>query len=129
MKLKLKILAMALMISSLAIAQRPNHPGKDMSPEQMAQKRAETLKAKLTLTDAQYNQVYDQLLSNAKLIRAQREAMKKMRDDNDAKMKSILTPEQYAELKKMQDQRRERMGKNRNNDDDPNEMETPPGNK
>ena len=118
MKLKTKFLAIALLMTTIAMGQGHDRPGKNMSPEEIAQKRSETLKAKLKLSDAQYSQVYDQILSNEKQIRTQREAMKKMRDENDAKMKSILTPEQYTQLKELQAQRKEMMKNQRNKNED-----------
>ena len=114
MKLKIKFLAIVLLISTVAMGQRQERAGRDGSPEERAQKRAETLKAKLKLTDAQYDQVYTQLISNEKKIQAQR-------DDHDAKMKSILTPEQYSQLKDMQAQRREMMKGKRNRPDSPSD--------
>ena len=114
MKLKIKFLAIVLLISTVAMGQRQERAGKVGSPEERAQKRAETLKAKLKLTDAQYNQVYTQLISNEKNMQAQRDEMKKAREDHEAKMKSILTPEQYSQLKEMQTQRKEMMKGKRN---------------
>ena len=121
MKLKIKFLAIVLLISTVAMGQRQERAGRDGSPEERAQKRAETLKAKLKLTDAQYDQVYTQLISNEKKIQAQRDEMKKAREDHDAKMKSILTPEQYSQLKDMQAQRREMMKGKRNHPDSPSD--------
>ena len=121
MKLKIKFLAIVLLISTVAMGQRQERAGRAGSPEERAQKRAETLKAKLKLTDAQYDQVYTQLISNEKKIQAQRDEMKKAREDHDAKMKSILTHEQYSQLKDMQVQRREMMKGKRNHPDSPSD--------
>lgn len=121
MKLKLKFLAIVLLITTVAMGQRHENAGKNLSPEERAQKRAETLKAKLKLTDVQYNQVYSQLVSNEKRMQAQRDEMKKAREEHDAKMKSILTPEQYSQLKEMQNQRREMMKGKRNETDSPSD--------
>ena len=126
MKLKTKFLAIALLITSIAFGQGQNRPGKDMSPEESAQKRAETMKAKLKLSDTQYTQVYDQILGNEKQMRAQRDAMKKMREDNDAKMKSILTPEQYTQLKEMMEQRKKMMKERKNQAEDQPDSDSPP---
>ena len=109
MKQKIKILAMCLMMTTVALGQGQDRPGKNMSTEERAQKRAETLKAKLKLTDAQYSEVYKELIATGKQMETQREVMRKMREDHDVKMKSILTPEQYSQMKAMQDQRKERM--------------------
>ncbi len=75
----------------------------------------------MKLTDVQYNQVYTQLVSNEKRMQAQRDEMKKAREEHDAKMKSILTPEQYSQLKEMQNQRREMMKGKRNETDPPSD--------
>ncbi|MFZ7115925.1 MAG: hypothetical protein ACO1G9_11135 [Bacteroidota bacterium] len=122
MKLKLKFLAIVLLFTTVAMGQRHENAGKNLSPEERAQKRAETLKAKLQLTDVQYNEVYTQLVSNEKRMQAQRDEMKKAREDHDAKMKSILTPEQYSQLKEMQTQRREMMKGKRNRAGQSDEM-------
>jgi protein CpxP len=126
MKLKTKFLAIALLITTVALGQGQNRPGKDMSPEESAQKRADTMKAKLKLSDTQYTQVYDQILSNEKQMRAHREAMKKMREENDEKMKSILTPEQYTQLKEMMEQRKKMMKERRNQGDNQPDSDSPP---
>ena len=126
MKLKTKFLAIALLITTVAFGQGHNRPEKGLSPEESAQKRAETMKTKLMLTDTQYTQVYDQILSNEKQMRAQREAMKKMREENDAKMKSILTPEQYTQLKEMMEQRKKMMKERRNQGEDQPDSDSPP---
>ena len=119
MKQKLKILAIVLMFTTFAMSQQQKQTGKNLTPEERAQKRTETLKAKLKLTDVQYNQVYLQLVTNEKKIKAQREELKKAREEHDAKMKSILTPEQYSQLKEMQAQRKEMMKGKRNQEEHP----------
>lgn len=116
---------MCLMIVTVALGQRQNRSGKNMSTEERAQKRAETLKAKLKLTDAQYSEVYNELLATGKQMEAQREVMRKMREDHDVKMKSILTPEQYSQLKAMQDQRKEMMRNRNGSENDGPESDSP----
>jgi predicted nucleic acid-binding Zn-ribbon protein len=117
MKLKMKILALVLMISTIAFGQKQERNRGNLSPEERAQRRSETLKAKLQLTDEQTTKVYNELLANEKAMQQQREEMKKARQKHDEAMKNILTPAQYEQLKSMQEQRREMM-KNRRNQGD-----------
>lgn len=90
-----KIIA-ALMLSGVfampAMAQR----GGDHTPEERAKMRTERMAENLNLSGEQKEAVYAANLELAKTTDADRaEAMKA----NDAKMKEILTEEQYAQLK------------------------------
>ena len=49
-----------------------------------------------------------------------------MREENDAKMKSILTPEQYTQLKEMMEQRKKMMKERRNQGEDQPDSDSPP---
>lgn len=99
--------ALCLLIGTSASAQNQNgHQSRMMkerpTAEQMAQRKADRLKEKLTLTDAQTKQVYELNLQQIKAMQAQREQMRAARQAETNKMKSILTPEQFAKWQEMQ---------------------------
>lgn len=77
------------------------------TPEERAQKRADILKEKLSLTDDQYKQVYDISLSQANEMKAvwesskndqdktaRREKMKAIRDSGNTQINSVLNANQ-----------------------------------
>ena len=86
------------------------------------------LKAKLGLTDTQYQTIYTQLLKNEEDMDRARAEMKRLRDENDQVLKNTLTPDQYAKLKSMQEERKN-MRRERNqgppDDSDVNPVEEP----
>lgn len=75
--------------------------GQRMDPEQMAKMRAERMKTSLNLTDDQYNKLVELYKTEGTAFRPangqmpSREDMQKMRDERNAKVKAILTDEQY----------------------------------
>lgn len=98
-------------------SERGNPPSErqQRTPEEMAKMRADRMKEQLELTDAQHAQVlelFKEQMENRsanmsmsreereKLTEEQRaerrEEMQKMRDEQDAKLKEILTAEQFA---------------------------------
>lgn len=79
--------------------------------EQMARRQTDRLKEKLSLTDAQEKQVYEYNLQQIKEMQAQRERMRAARQAEAQKMKTILTPEQYAQWQQLQGQARGMRGK------------------
>ncbi|MDE6570555.1 MAG: DUF4890 domain-containing protein [Alistipes sp.] len=102
--------ALCLLIGTGASAQNQNgHQSRMMkerpTAEQMAQRKADRLKEKLTLTDAQTKQVYELNLQQIKDMQAQREQMRAARQAETNKMKSILTPEQFAKWQELQGER------------------------
>jgi hypothetical protein len=109
------------MITATTFAQQQGRRPQ-MNSQERAQKRAETMKIKLELSDAQYQTIYAQFLKTEQEMDRQREAMRKMREENDKVLKSTLTPEQYTKFKEFQEQRRKmRQGRNQDdvNDDGP----------
>lgn len=70
--------------------------------EQMAQRQTERLTQKLSLTDDQAKQVYALCLEQGRQMEAMQQQARTARQADDAKMKSILTAEQYAQWTQMQ---------------------------
>lgn len=102
--------AVCMMIGTGVCAQNMQHRSRMMKDrptvEQMAQRQTDRMKEKLSLTDEQAKQVYAYNLQQIKEMRAARQA-------EAAKMKSILTPEQFEKWQEMQgyDKNRGRMQK------------------
>ncbi len=102
---------LCLLIGTGASAQNRNGQQSRMmkerpTAEQMAQRKADRLKEKLTLTDEQTKQVYNLNLQQIKEMQAQREQMRAARQAEANKMKSILTPEQFAKWQELQGERK-----------------------
>lgn len=113
MKKSIFAVAMAvIMMTSVSVSAQgrgamAGAPKEKPTVEQMAQHRTDMMKKNLNLTDEQAKKVYDLNLkrakdmeknrSNAETDRQKRmDAMQSARTAEDAQMKSILTPEQYA---------------------------------
>lgn len=109
---------MFLIVSITVSGQSDGKNRRDISPEEMARKRSETLKAKLQLTDAQTTQVYNELLKTVNLIKQKRNEIKEIRQNHQNVMKGILTPEQFEKLKENQNSQREMMKNRRMNRQD-----------
>lgn len=111
-KMIVAMTALLLTIGSQVMAQphRGEGPKERPTAEQMAQRRTERLTKRLSLTDEQARQVYDMTYEQARKCVAEREKndaqrmerMKAVREAQDTRMKSILTPEQYAQWQEMQ---------------------------
>jgi len=101
---------------------------REFNPEEMATRQATQMKENLKVNDEQYKALYDLYLVQANEMKAQRDSMmarrqqgqqgqrpqldreayQKRRDEMQAKIKAILTEEQYAAYEKMQSERRQR---------------------
>lgn len=100
--------AFCLMLGTGAFAQNGKQQGERRpmpTAEQMAQRKTDRMKEKLNLTDAQVEQVYVYNLEQIKQMESLRERMRADRQAEAEKMKSILTPEQYAQWQQMQGER------------------------
>jgi len=79
------------------------------TPEQRAQMQSQKMKEKLGLNDEQSKSVYDVVLSRAQKVDAIRIKTKAdimaVRLESDAKLKLILTPEQFTLMQKVKEQR------------------------
>lgn len=98
-------MALCLLAGTGAFAQNQNKERmrREMpTAEQMAQRKADRMKEKLNLTEAQTKQIYDYNLQQVKEMQSMREQMRAARQAEDEKMKSILTPEQYTQWKQAQ---------------------------
>ena len=100
------IAAACMMIGTGASAQNKQSQSRMMkerpTAEQVAQHQTARLKEKLALTDKQAQQIYDYNLQQVKELQKQREQMRAARQAEVAKMKSILTPEQFEKWQKLQ---------------------------
>lgn len=97
-------------------------PRERMTPEQMASRQTEQMVEKLTLTQAQKEQVHQINLKYAKQMgeRAQNEDREKRREQmeanrklRDAEIKPLLTDDQKTAYDKMQKEMRDRGGRGR----------------
>ena len=120
---------------SLSFAQNANNAAK--SPEQKATKRSEILTQKLGLSPEQKQSVYNLILDKTTKVEAIKakytsnkkgmgKELKPLRDNFDAQMKAILTPDQaskWAQLKAEQKAKRAEKKGDKNNHDDKNEKD------
>lgn len=112
--------ALCLLAGSDAFAQKQNTkngtmPKERPTAEQMAQRQTDRLTRELGLDQTQAKQVYALKLQQVQQLQAMREQMRKNRSAAAEKMKSVLTPEQFAKWSQMQGpkpcEHRGRMGK------------------
>lgn len=120
------ILAVSIMLAT--IGAQAQGPRREFNPEQNATRQADRIKETCKTNDEQYKKLYDLFLAEANRQKAQmdslraageqggmgqrgnfnREAWQKRRDEQNAKIKAILTPEQYAAYEEAQKQMQER---------------------
>lgn len=82
--------------------------GQRPDPAQMAQRRADMMKETVNLTDEQYAKVVEVYKAQSEQfakareegVRPDREQMQKMREETNAKLKEILTPDQFEAWEK-----------------------------
>ena len=94
---------------------------RNFDPEEMAKRQTAEIKEKCGLDAAQEKKVHDLLLTNGKKMQAEREKMmssgggpneemrakmQKMRDEQNAEMKKILTADQFVKYEKYLEERR-----------------------
>lgn len=125
MKKNLFSLLLVLIITTAAVAQ-PRGDQSNVNPEDMAKRQTAQLKEVLDLTSAQEKKVYDINLESGKKMRAlrqemqgsgfeaMREKMGKIREEQNKKMKEVLTAEQWKKYEKYQEERREQRNQRRN---------------
>lgn len=98
-------MALCLMAGTSVFAQqtRANRMPKERpTAEQMAQRMTDRMTQELKLTDAQTKQVYDLNLQQVKQMQEHRDQMRAARKAEAAKMKTILTSEQYEQWTEME---------------------------
>lgn len=95
---------MAVLASSACVAQDQQRGGRGQRGDM-----TERMKTELGLSDeqvAQLKEVYSQMRPSQQGEKPSREEMQKKREEADAKVKKILTEEQYAKYEKMRKERR-----------------------
>lgn len=118
---KIGFLIVALLLTGgMAMAQGPRN-GKKMDPKERAERMTERMAKEYSLNEAQKkdlleaNMAFTEKMANrAEDKKAEREELRKEmqnnRDAYDAKLKKILTEEQYAAYSKKQAERQKKMG-------------------
>lgn len=118
---KIGFLIVALLLTGgMAMAQGPRN-GKKMDPKERAERMTERMAKEYSLNEAQKkdlleaNMAFTEKMANrAEDKKTEREELRKEMQDNrdayDAKLKKILTEEQYAAYSKKQAERQKKMG-------------------
>ena len=118
---KIGFLIVALLLTSgMAMAQGPRN-GKKMDPKERAERMTERMAKEYSLNEAQKKDLLEanmalteKMANRAEDKKAEREELRKEmqnnRDAYDAKLKKILTEEQYAAYSKKQAERQKKMG-------------------
>ena len=116
---------MVLMMAAFAGIAQGGGQQRNFDPEEMAKTQTAQIKEKCSLNATQEKQVHELLLTNGKKIQAEREKMmaagdqpteetrakmRKIRDDQNAEMKKILTADQYKNYEKYLEERRAQRG-------------------
>ena len=118
----MKKIGFTLMLFSLVSAMSMAQP-RDFDPEQFAKRQTAQLKEELDLNDDQEKKVYEVNLESIKKmselrekmrsggggIEGMREKMMEIREEQNKKMKEILTAEQWTKYEKYQEERLSRM--------------------
>lgn len=123
---KILFAAVALIFSVSMFAQAPQRgEHREFKPEEMATRMADGMKKELNLNDEQYKSVYNLYLKRGEEMKARRdkgqqgqqvdrearrEEMKKNQEAMNAKLKKILTPEQYTKYEEMLKKQQQRRG-------------------
>jgi len=117
----MKTLKTLALISFTFLAVNLFAQGGNMDPQQMAQKRTAQIKAKVTgISSDQESQILAIEQDNAKSMQAARSAnngdkeamhsqMQTLRADRDAKIKGVLTADQYTQYTQMEQENQKQM--------------------
>ncbi len=129
--MKKLILAAVLVVSTLTFAQEKVEKREKLTPEQQTEKRVNRLKEELSLNEKQVEEV--KILSkeqiekrniavakfkerkqagekpNKEEMQAMKESREKEKSEMEAKMKSILTPEQYEKWLNIMEENKDKM--------------------
>lgn len=119
-KLILSFFAIAMAMTVMAQGRR------EFNPEEMATRQATEIKTACNLSDEQYAAVRQLYLDSSNKMKAMRDSiaaaggdfrtsfnmddMRKRNEEQNAKIKAILTEEQYQAYEKLQAERRQRFG-------------------
>lgn len=116
-KILFVMMAMMVMFMGAADAQNRRTGGqqqkKEMTAEQLAERRADRMAEQLSLTSEQRTQLYDLFLQSSRENVKHRQQMQQLHDNHaatmktareneKAQMKKILTPQQYSRWEQMQ---------------------------
>ncbi len=116
-KILFVMMAMMVMFMGAADAQNRRTGGqqqkKEMTAEQLAERRADRMAEQLSLTSEQRTQLYNLFLQSARENVKHRQQMQQLHDNHaatmktareneKAQMKKILTPQQYSRWEQMQ---------------------------
>lgn len=122
---RIGILMMVLLMATFAGMAQGGGQQRNFDPEEMAKRQTAQIKEACGLDAAQEKKVHELLLTSGKKMRAEREKMmgaggppsedmrakmQKMRDDQNAEMKKILTADQYKKYEKYLEERRAQRG-------------------
>lgn len=118
--LKVCAALLVLLLSNNIYAQNKSDQKAERTPEEMSQKHADRMKSELNLNEEQTKKVYDLNLKYAKQgekDRAQREKERELKkaeaikknDQRNAELKKILTNEQYDQMLKNQELKKDKM--------------------
>ncbi len=113
-----------LAVSTMSMAQGFGGGGQQMSPEDRAKQQTAQIKEAVGLNADQEKKVYDLNLESGKQMAKMREDMQggggdfeamrtkmtSMREEQDKKMKAILTADQWTKYQKWQEENRARRG-------------------
>ena len=113
MRVKLAILAMSLMLSGVAMAQGGRGDGQRMNPEDRTKMMTTRMTEQLNLNEAQsaeIQKIFNEQFAAMKDAGQDQEARAKLRAETDAKIKKVLSEEQY---KKWKESMPNRQGKDR----------------
>jgi periplasmic protein CpxP/Spy len=117
------LLVLSVMLATFVCQAQPGQ--RSFDPEEMAKRQTEQIKEAVGLNADQEKQVYDLNIESGKKMRAMREEnqgagfegmrekMGKIREEQDKKMKEILTEAQWEKYLKYQEERRSRRGQGR----------------
>ena len=115
--MKKLVMAIALMVGVQATALAQKGDFRSMTPEQRAEKKTARMEQTLNLTADQKKAVYELNLNAAKNMQAGngagKEKMMEAHRANDAKLKNILSADQYSKYEQMKAERKKKMQEKR----------------
>lgn len=127
MKIKTLMITIAVLLLNIVLLSGFAHSQQNekvkKTPEEFAQKRADRMKQSLSLSDAQYKQVYDLFLKKGQERKSNKEKYKDMdktarkelrtqnRENFQKQLQGILNKEQIEKLDQMKAERKNKKGK------------------